>query len=143
MPCRLFTSLALACVFAAGALATLSTGTRATAAPAGGTDPYVELTLTARAVKSVPARPRAGARFSLSMLVIRTDTGAALRTGAVRCHARAGARRARLLVKGLRRGRASCAWRVPAGTRGRTLRASVRVSFGGAAVTRRVAKRIR
>ena len=87
----------------------------------------------------VAAPPRARRQFSLSVVVMRSDLGERLVGGAVACTAFAGATRLRGIATVVPR----CTWTIPRNARGRTLRATIRVSFGGASTSKTVRLRIR
>ena len=99
--------------------------------------PYVLIGRTLQA--SAPAR--AGRLFTVRFR-IDTLSGPAER-GTVRCTARVGPTTLRPAAKRWTRGLATCAWRLPRTSRGRLLRASIRVDSGGRTVSRSVARRIR
>ena len=99
--------------------------------------PYV---LVGRALQASGAA-RAGRLFTLRFRVD-TLTGPAERA-TVRCSARAGRTALRPAAKGWTRGLATCAWRLPRSSRGKLLRASVRVDSGGKTLTRSLTRRVR
>jgi hypothetical protein len=99
--------------------------------------------LGARTVTVAPRVVRAGGRVTARMHVVRTDTGATVTSGVVSCVARVGSVRLRPLSQRFTSGRATCAFNVPYGTKGRTLRGSISVDAGGASVRRTFARAIR
>jgi hypothetical protein len=112
-----------------------------TSLPAPGPTPNAATRLVAARIATVPPRARAGRLIALHVRVA-TDTGSAVRAGALRCTARVGKASLRPAAKGWRRGAALCSWRMPRTARGKTLRASIRVASGGMSLTRAVARRI-
>jgi len=100
-------------------------------------------TLVVRRVTRAPARPAAGRTFSLRMVTARSDTGAVLRNGRVRCVGRAGNARLRAVVARVQRGAVVCTWRIPPRAKGRTFRGSVTVVFEGLRASRSYSSRIR
>jgi hypothetical protein len=98
--------------------------------------------LAAFAFGTVPKRPRAGRLLTASLGVRRLETGATVRSGAILCSARVGAKRLRVMTKAFRGARAVCAWRVPAGARSRVIRGSVAVRQGALRAERRFSKRV-
>jgi hypothetical protein len=99
--------------------------------------PYVLVGRTLAASRTA----RAGRIFTLRFRVD-TLTGPADR-GAVRCTARVGRTSLRPTAKRWTRGLATCAWRLPKTSRGKLLRASIRVDSRGKTVTRSLIKRVR
>jgi len=96
-----------------------------------------------------PRTPRAGRTATLRLTVAAANVAHVLNAGRVRCTATAGRKRLQPSTTGFRppagTGRvvASCAWRVPRGMRGKTLRATLRVVLDGATLSRAVARKIR
>ena len=142
---RLTVTVAFGCCAIAGAVASLAPASSGTSRPAqtSPVDPYTETGIVATRFRTSAARPRAGRRFTVSVRVVRTDTGSALASGRVSCTARAGGRSVRLMSRGLRRGWARCTWSVPRRARGQTLRGSIRVRAFGHVATRSFALRVR
>lgn len=103
------------------------------------TNPIVVRLLAARAV-GVPARPRLGAPFTISVPVRRSDTNQAVTTGSVSCNVVVAGKRVRAQGR-LRAGKAQCTLRVPSA--GATVRGSLTVLSGGAKVTSRFSFRVR
>jgi hypothetical protein len=103
----------------------------------------VQAGLSAFGFATVPQRPRAGRALTASIGVIRLDTGAAVRSGTIRCSASVGGRPLRLTGKAFRGGRALCAWRIPDWARKRLVRGSVGVRQGTFQVDRRFSKVVR
>jgi hypothetical protein len=95
--------------------------------------------LAGRAV-GAPAQPRAGAAFTISVPVRRSDTNQTLTSGSVTCKVLVAGKRVPAQGR-VRNGRAQCALRVPA--TGGTVSGSVIVRSAGAAVTTRFSFRAR
>jgi hypothetical protein len=85
---------------------------------------------------------RAGRLLTLRVRVS-TNTGKRVLAGGLRCSARVGKTTLRARAKGWKRGAATCSWRLPRTARGKTLRASVRVTSGGLRLTRSLTRRVR
>jgi hypothetical protein len=88
-----------------------------------------------------PTRPRAGERFTVTSTVLREETADIVRRGKVTCVARVGKRQVRATGRFTGAG-AQCAMTVPRGTRGKTLRGSIKVQTVGANGIRTFAYRI-
>lgn len=86
-------------------------------------------------------RARPGRLFQVRLLY--SADAAAIRTLRASCSARVANRRARLVKKAWGRSGASCTWRLPRRSRGKTVRGVMRVETQGARLTRRFATRIR
>jgi hypothetical protein len=99
--------------------------------------------LIARALTTTPAVARAGERLVARMPVARDDTGAAIRSGVVRCSARIGSRDLRSRPGRFVERQARCVFDVPAGNRDRTLRGSISVSRGKLIARRSFVRTIR
>jgi hypothetical protein len=80
---------------------------------------------------TTPAKPVAGKTFVAKLKVKRDDSGAFVTAGNVACKAIVGDTPARLLSRGFRQGSAFCAWRVPEGSSGKSLRGSIGVTLSG------------
>jgi hypothetical protein len=125
------------------------TNSRLDVAPGGGAGlyPYTVVvapaTLVVRRVTTSPAAPRAGRPFTMRLVAARSDTGAVLQNGRVTCTARAGNTRLRAQVARVVAGAATCTWMIPAGAKGRSLRASTTVAFEGLRATRSINRTIR
>ncbi|MGH3105362.1 MAG: hypothetical protein ACRDN6_14825 [Gaiellaceae bacterium] len=94
------------------------------------------LRLVARSFGSMPAKPRAGKTFTVRLAAARSDTGAVLASGEVRCVARVGGRTLTARTHRIVNKRAVCVWLIPATAAGQTIRGSVTVVFEGLRVTR-------
>lgn len=94
--------------------------------------------LVAFSVRATPARPAAGRTFALRFRVRLGATGSALRSGSVLCRARLGSAPLLATAHAFRGGFATCAWRIPPGGRGKSVRLTVTASRAGktARVTR-------
>ena len=91
---------------------------------------------------TIPKRSHAGRLLDARIAVVRTDTGARVRSGGVSCKATVG--RLRLAVRSarFRSGLAACSWRVPASAAGKMLRGTVGVTFGGSTISRTFSRRV-
>jgi len=96
--------------------------------------------------------PRAGRAFTAGARVHRTDTGATITSGTVRCTATVAGKRLpaskgrffRIIVGGASdRTQALCTWAIPKNARGKTFVGTVAVTFNGATVTKTFKARIR
>lgn len=87
----------------------------------------------------VPLTVRAGSRVVAQLGTAWADTGRAVKPAKVSCRATLGGR----ALKGTRSGYANCAWLLPRGARGKTLRGAVTLTSGSAAVTRSFSRRVR
>ena len=94
------------------------------------------LRLLATKFREVPSRPKAGRLFSVRMVAVRSDTGAALQGGAVTCTARIGGKPLTVRLHRIANKEAQCAWLIPAPARGKTVRGSIVVTFEGLRVTK-------
>ena len=93
------------------------------------------LVLTARELVATPRRARAGRSFTVSMPVIRSDTGRRISSGTVGCRVRA----AGAVVQATGRvagGSAQCAFVVPRAAQGKVLSGTISVRTGGTLVSR-------
>jgi subtilisin family serine protease len=104
--------------------------------------PPPPLTLKVTRFVTVPKQSRAGKPLDARITVVRTDTGARVRTGAVSCAASIGKVRLRVRTSGFKSGLAACSWRVPASAVRKILRGTVRVTFEGATTSRTFSRRI-
>jgi uncharacterized protein YkwD len=86
-------------------------------------------------------RPHAGRSFARRFAVYRRD-GRRLTAGRIRCRASIGGRRLHVVSRRFRRGLATCAWRLPGTSRGKTMRAVVRIRHQRLRVTRVVKRRV-
>lgn len=87
--------------------------------------------LLVQSFSTAPAKPVAGKTFVARLKAKRDDSGAFVTTGNVACKATVGGSPARLQSRGFRQGSAFCAWRVPEGSSGKSLRGSIGVTFSG------------
>lgn len=88
-----------------------------------------------------PKRPVAGRPFSVSAVVTRSDTGAAITTGSVACNVRLGSTRLRT-AGAFRAQSARCTMAIPRTAKGKTLSGSLSVRSAGAVVTKRFTFRV-
>jgi hypothetical protein len=88
-------------------------------------------------------RPVAGRLHTVRMVAARSDTGAVLTGGQVRCAATIAGRRVAAKVHKFVGQEARCAWQIPSGARGGTIRGSITVVFEGLTVRRSFSATIR
>jgi len=98
-------------------------------------------TLSAGRVGASPSPPRAGKSFAVSMRI--SSRGRDVAAAKVRCSARVANRIVRLQSKRFLRSVARCTWRVPPGSRRKTIAGSIRAEVERTAITRRFALRVR
>ena len=91
--------------------------------------------------KTMPARPRAGARLVVRTAV-RAPDGGAIAAARVRCRAKVGGRTLTVVRRTFSRSAARCVWKVPPSARGRTVHGRIQVHAGGAATTVSFARRV-
>jgi hypothetical protein len=91
-----------------------------------------------RGMQAVSAR--SGRLFTRRVRVV-TDTGSAVTAGRVSCGARVRKAALRVVRRGWRSGSAYCTWRVPRGSRGKTLRGVIRIDSDGLSLTHRFVTR--
>jgi hypothetical protein len=99
-------------------------------------------TLVVRRVTSTPLRAKAGRPFSVRLVAVRSDTGAALQNGRVTCVGRAGTTRLRAQLARVTGGAAVCTWMIPANAKGKTFRGSVTVAFEGLRASGSISRKI-
>lgn len=99
-------------------------------------------TLVVKRVATTPTRPAAGTPFTMRVTVARSDTGALLRNGRVRCVGRVGTAPLRPQVARVLRGAVTCTWLIPAKAKGKTFRGSASVVFEGLKASRNIVQRI-
>jgi hypothetical protein len=98
--------------------------------------------LLVRNFSTNPARPQAGKPFLLRLQAARSDTGALVQGGTVRCVGRIA--RARVAGTGRFVGRqAVCTFRIPPNARGKMFRGSITIVFEGLRATRSYSRAIR
>jgi hypothetical protein len=103
---------------------------------------YESRPLLVKDFSSAPARPRAGKPFALRLAAIHSDTGAALTSGAVACSSTIANKPLRPRSRGFVDERAVCVFAIPANAKGRTLRSTISVQFGGTKLARSVSGRV-
>jgi hypothetical protein len=92
--------------------------------------------LVFRSLTMTPRTPKAGKTFTVRMAATRSDTNAALVNGQVDCTARAGTKAVRPTSERFVGGQAACVFKIPAGTKGKTLRGSITIIFEGKRLVR-------
>jgi len=107
---------------------------RVTVAPPTAPPPPTRPQVSASAVSIAPKRPRAGS--TVAATVRARAGGASVRPTAVRCTATVGALRVRG-SGGAKNGTATCVYRTPRGTAGRTLKGTISFRVRGTLITRR------
>jgi hypothetical protein len=98
--------------------------------------------LAATRPTGTPARPIAGRAFVVSTAVTNDETEQAVRSGTVTCVVRVGTARIRAAGRFVG-GRARCSMTVPRTARGKTIRGTMTIRSGGAAVTAAFSFRVR
>jgi hypothetical protein len=89
--------------------------------------------LTAGRPSGLPAFPRSGKTFTVSVVVTRSDTGKVVRSGRVACSAFVGKSRVRASGR-FRSGRAQCSIRVPGEQRPARVRGTMTIRAAGASI---------
>lgn len=90
-----------------------------------------------RAARAVAGRP-----YTVRLVAARSDTGAVLTSGQVRCAATISGRRLAARTHRFVSGAAVCGWQLPSSARGQTIRGSITVVFEGLTVRRSFATRV-
>jgi hypothetical protein len=126
------------------------TNAKSDVAPGGGAGLYpytvtiAKPTIIVRTFTTTPAgAPVAGKPFTMRLLTARSDTGAVIQNGRVRCVGSAGTTLLRAQTSQVTSGGAVCTWLIPKGAKGKTFRGSVAVSFEGLNASRSISRRIR
>ena len=111
-------------------------------APAAGSGLWryeVKLAPTRIVFKSLtmtPRKPKAGKTFTVRMAATRSDTKAAIVNGQVDCKAKAGTKNVNPTSERFAGGQATCVFKIPAGTSGKTFRGTITIIFEGKRMTR-------
>jgi hypothetical protein len=90
-----------------------------------------KLALTVIGSAISPKRPVAGKTLLAGIQVGRSDINEVLDVGKVGCKLQAGTASVRAIGSGLRSGVAICSWKVPKSAKGKLLKATVSVTYGG------------
>jgi hypothetical protein len=98
------------------------------------------LRLVAR--KFTAGKPRAGAPYTVRLVVARNDTGAVLEGGQVSCKASVAGKALAARTRRFVNKEARCTWLIPSTARGQTLRGSIAVTFEGKKATKSFSKSI-
>jgi hypothetical protein len=98
--------------------------------------------LDAKKLSTTPSSPRAGKTFTVRLTATRSDTGATIVNGAVACAAKAGTKTVKPKSAKFVGGQAVCVFQIPAGTKGKTLRGTIKIVFEGKSLTRPFAGKI-
>jgi hypothetical protein len=121
------------------------TNIRTDLAPASGLHVYdvriTPPTLVLRSAGARPLRPAAGKVYTVLTGVARSD-GTAATSGTAVCRATIAGRAVVVTARSVVGARASCTFRIPAGTKGKTIRGTVKVSSQGLVATRAFSARI-
>ena len=99
--------------------------------------------LVVYSLRAVPARPAAGARFTLRFRVRPGPSGTPLQAGRALCGARIGSSALRLVTGTFARGLVTCTWKIPATAGGRRVRATIGATRGGRTARSAVSYRVR
>ena len=89
-----------------------------------------------RSLTMAPKTPKAGKTFTVRMAATRSDTKAAIVNGQVDCTARAGTKAVQPTSERFVGGQATCVFKIPAGTTGKTLRGTITMIFEGKRLVR-------
>lgn len=92
--------------------------------------------LVAKKLSTTPAKPKAGKSFTVRLTATRSDTGATIVNGEVDCTAKAGGKALKPKSEKFVGGQAVCVFQIPAGTQGKTLRGTIKITFEGKTLTR-------
>jgi hypothetical protein len=92
--------------------------------------------LVFKKLSTAPNPPRAGRTFTVKMSATRIDTKATISSGEVDCKAKAGSKALKPKSEKFVGGQAVCVFQVPAGTKGKTLRGTITITFEGRKLTR-------
>jgi hypothetical protein len=98
-------------------------------------------TLTLRSAGTRPLRPTAGKAYTVFTTFARSDTATPM-SETVICRATIAGRAVAVTARSVVGSRASCTFRIPAGSKGKTIRGTVRVSSQGLGATRSFSARI-
>jgi hypothetical protein len=98
-------------------------------------------TLTLRSAGTRPLRPTAGKAYTVFTTVDRSD-GTAATSGTAVCRATIAGRAVAVTARSVVGSRASCTFRIPVGSKGKTIRGTVRVTSQGLGATRSFSARI-
>jgi len=101
-----------------------------------------KLVLTVTSYTTAPKPAKAGRPFAASLAANENDTNAPVTAGTVACAATINFLRIPAVTHALTNGVASCVWRLPATSRGKTLRGKITLTVRGVSVTRTFTARI-
>ena len=91
----------------------------------------------------VPKRPTAGKALAAALEIVRTDINEVLAQGRVKCTLKIGTQSKRAARAGFASGLAVCAWNLPKSAKGKLVRGTISVTFGGTTVKRSFSARAR
>jgi len=86
--------------------------------------------------------PKAGKLFGVQMAVARQDTAQRVESGRVVCGATIARKPLKAFLHAFARGVATCRWRIPPETHGKTMRGSIALIYQGAKIERRFSVKI-
>ncbi len=98
--------------------------------------------LIAKKLSTTPTSPRAGKAYTVRLTATRSDTGATIVNGEVDCVAKAGGKALKPKSEKFVGGQAVCVFQIPAGTQGKTVRGTIKITFEGRSLTRPFAGKI-
>ncbi len=93
-------------------------------------------TLVLKKFGTTPARPSAGKPFTVRLVAARSDTGAVLENGAVKCSASIAGKPLPARTHAIVNKEALCAWLIPKTAKGKTIHGSITVIFEGLKITK-------
>jgi hypothetical protein len=89
------------------------------------------LRLVVKRVTTVPATPKAGKPFTVSLVAARSDSGATIQAGTVTCKGTIAFKPVVARVHRVSAGRAVCTYQIPKTATGKTLRVNISLQFEG------------
>jgi hypothetical protein len=101
-----------------------------------------KLVLSVTSFTTAPKPAKAGRPFAASLAATENDTSEPVATGTVTCAATVAFQRIPAVTHVLTNGVANCVWRLPATSKGKTLRGKITLTVRGTAVTRTFTARI-
>jgi hypothetical protein len=100
-----------------------------------------KVTLTQTAFTTTPKRAKSGARFTASLAATESDTGGPVAKATIACVATIKGVRLRA-THSLANGVASCFWKLPATSKGKTLTGTISITVQGTTLTKRFSAKI-
>jgi hypothetical protein len=89
------------------------------------------LRLVVKRVSTVPAKPKAGSPFTVSLVAARSDSGATIQAGTVTCKGTIAFKPVVARVHRVSAGKAVCTYQIPKTASGKTLRVNISLQFEG------------